>query len=145
MVSLIQGGTAKQTPDIKYIWSHGGGSIWAQRFLVGETTASLAREAPPDSRLFQFRRFFYDTAAAADAIHIGILKMIVPPTQIVFGSDYPWVEPAKIASGLESSGLTPQDLQAVYRDNAFRVMPQLREPLAAAARGRQMGLAENQR
>ncbi|CAG2141041.1 amidohydrolase family protein [Cupriavidus numazuensis] len=134
MVSLVQGGTAKATPDIKYIWSHGGGSIWAQRFLVGETAASLAREAPADSRLYQFRRFYYDTAAAADAIHMGILKMIVPPSQIVFGSDYPWVEPAKIATGLEASGLSPQVLQAVYRDNAFRVMPQLREQLAAAAR-----------
>ncbi|EHP44689.1 twin-arginine translocation pathway signal protein [Cupriavidus basilensis OR16] len=118
MVSMVQGGTAKATPAIRYIWSHGGGSIWAQRFLVGESTASLAREAPADSRLYQFRRFFYDTAAAADAIHMGILKLVVPPTQIVFGSDFPWVEPVKIAAGLESSGLTPQDLQAVYRDNA---------------------------
>ncbi|WP_427307004.1 amidohydrolase family protein [Cupriavidus sp. H39] len=132
MVSLVHGGTAKATPDVRYIWSHGGGSIWAQRYLVGETTASLAREAPPDSRLYQFRRFFYDTAAAADAIHMGILKLVVPPTQIVFGSDYPWVEPAKIVAGLQTSGLTAQELQAVLRDNAFRVMPELRQQLAAA-------------
>jgi 6-methylsalicylate decarboxylase len=125
MVSLIHSGTAKATPDIRYIWSHGGGSIWAQRYLVGETTTSLARPATPDSRLHHFRRFYYDTAAAADAIHIGILKMIVPPSQIVFGSDYPWVEPAKIAAGLETSGLTPQELQAVYRGNALQMMPKL--------------------
>lgn len=118
MVSLIHGGTGKATPDVRYIWSHGGGSIWAQRYLVGETAESLARTAPHDSRLHHFRRFFYDTAAAADAVHMGILKMIVPPSQIVFGSDYPWVEPAKIAEGLEKSGLTPAELQAIYRDNA---------------------------
>lgn len=118
MVSLIHGGTAKATPDVRYIWSHGGGSIWAQRYLVGETAESLARPAAPGSRLHHFRRFFYDTAAAADAVHMGILKMIVPPSQIVFGSDYPWVEPAKIAEGLEKSGLTPAELQAIYRDNA---------------------------
>jgi predicted TIM-barrel fold metal-dependent hydrolase len=126
MVSLVHSGTAKATPDVRYIWSHGGGSIWAQRFLVGETAASLAREAPLDSRLHQFRRFYYDTAAAADAIHMGILKMVVPSSQIVFGSDYPWVEPAKIAAGLETSGLTSQELQSVYRGNALRLMPQLR-------------------
>ncbi|QHE87381.1 amidohydrolase family protein [Hydrogenophaga sp. BPS33] len=122
MVSLIHGGTAKATPDVRYIWSHGGGSIWAQRFLVGETAESLARVAPPDSRLHHFRRFYYDTAAAADAVHMGILKMIVPTSQIVFGSDFPWVEPAKIAEGLEKSGLSASELQAIYRDNAKALM-----------------------
>ncbi len=126
MVSLLHSGTAKATPDVRYIWSHGGGSIWAQRYLVGETVESLARQAPADSRLHHFRRFYYDTAAAADAIHIGILKMIVPSSQIVFGSDYPWVEPARIAAALQTSGLTPQELQAVYRENAFKLMPELR-------------------
>ncbi|EJE49634.1 putative TIM-barrel fold metal-dependent hydrolase [Acidovorax sp. CF316] len=122
MVSLIHGGTAKATPDVHYIWSHGGGSIWAQRFLVGETAESLARVAPPDSRLHHLRRFYYDTAAAADAVHMGILKMIVPTSQIVFGSDFPWVEPARIVEGLEKSGLSASELQAIYRDNAKAVL-----------------------
>lgn len=122
MVSLIHGGTAKVTPDVRYIWSHGGGSIWAQRFLVGETAESLARAAPADSRLHHLRRFYYDTAAAADAVHMGILKMIVPTSQIVFGSDFPWVEPARIVEGLEKSGLSASELQAIYRDNAKAVL-----------------------
>ncbi len=126
MISVIHGGTAKATPDVRYIWSHGGGSIWAQRYLTGETTESLARQAPPDSRLHHLRRFYYDTAAAADAVHMGILKMIVPNSQILFGSDYPWAEPARIAAGLQASGLSAEELRAVYRENAFRLMPQLR-------------------
>ena len=125
IVSILQGDTAKSTPDVRFIWSHGGGSIWAQRYLTGETTESLGRPAAPGSRLHHMRRFYYDTAAAADAIHIGILKMIVPTSQIVFGSDYPWAEPSRIAAGLLTSGLTPQELQAVYRDNAFKLMPEL--------------------
>ena len=122
MVSVIHNGVAKATPDVRYIWSHGGGSIWAQRFLVGETVESLAREAPADSRLHHFRRFYYDTAAAAAAVHMGILKMIVPNSQILFGSDYPWVEPAKIAQGLEGAGFTPRELQAIYRENAVKML-----------------------
>ena len=122
MVSVIHNGVAKATPDVRYIWSHGGGSIWAQRFLVGETVESLAKEAPADSRLHHFRRFYYDTAAAADAVHMGILKMIVPNSQILFGSDYPWVEPAKIAQGLEGAGFTPRELQAIYRENAVKML-----------------------
>ncbi|MGH7186729.1 MAG: amidohydrolase family protein, partial [Pseudomonadota bacterium] len=96
------------------------------RYLVGETAESLARAAPIDSRLHQFRRFYYDTAAAADAIHIGILKLVVPSSQIVFGSDYPWADPARIAAGLQTAGLSPQELLAIYRENAFKLMPELR-------------------
>jgi len=126
MVSLVHSGTAKATPDVRYIWSHGGGSIWAQRYLTGITADVLAGRAPADPKLQQFRRFYYDTAAAADAVHMGILKMMVPTSQIVFGSDYPWVEPHRIAQGLESAGLTPQELRAIYRDNAMQLVPQLR-------------------
>ena len=122
MVSVVHNGIANDTPDVRFIWSHGGGSIWSQRFLVGETTESLAAQAPANSRLHHFRRFYYDTAAAADAIHMGTLKMIVPNSQILFGSDYPWAEPAKIAQGLEKSGFTPRELQAVYRDNALKML-----------------------
>jgi predicted TIM-barrel fold metal-dependent hydrolase len=126
MVSIIQSGTAKRTPNVRYIWSHGGGSIWAQRFLVGESAEALARTAPPDSRLSELRRFYYDTAAAADAVHMGILKLVVPTTQIVYGSDYPWGDPVRITAGLQASGLTPAELQAVFRDNAFVLMPSLK-------------------
>lgn len=122
MVSLIHNGVANATPDVRFIWSHGGGSIWAQRFLVGETVQSLAQEAPLNSRLHHFRRFYYDTAAAADAVHMGILKMIVPHSQILFGSDYPWVEPARIAKGLEQSGFTADELKAIYRTNALKML-----------------------
>ncbi|MNV86391.1 Amidohydrolase [compost metagenome] len=53
---------------------------------------------------------------------MGILKMIVPTSQIVFGSDFPWVEPARIVEGLEKSGLSASELQAIYRDNAKAVL-----------------------
>ncbi|MDE1925840.1 MAG: amidohydrolase, partial [Burkholderiales bacterium] len=122
MVSVIANGTANATPDVRYIWSHGGGSIWAQRFLTGITAEALKRKAAPGSPLAQFRRFYYDTAAAADAIHMNILKMIVPTTQILFGSDFPWVDPARIAAGLETAGLSADELKAIYRGNASRVL-----------------------
>lgn len=123
MVSVIHNGVAKQTPDVRFIWSHGGGSIFAQRYLVGETVESLAKTPALDSRLHHLRRFFYDTAAASDAVHIGILKLVVPNSQILFGSDYPWGDPAKLAAALQTAGLNSDELQAIYRDNAFRIFP----------------------
>jgi len=44
--------------------------------------------------------------------------MLVPTSQFVFGTDYPWAEPRKIVAGLNQSGLTPDDIRAINRENA---------------------------
>ena len=107
---------------MRYIWSHGGGSIWAQRFITGETVESLARPAPPDSRLYHFRRFHYDTAAAADAIHIGILKLVVSPSQILFGSDYPWLTPDRWLADFEKIAIKDEVRPLILKENAARLL-----------------------
>ena len=60
IISIISSGTANRTPDIKYILSHGGGTITALtgRFLGSEATAeNLAGTPQPNSRLYHLRRF----------------------------------------------------------------------------------------
>jgi predicted TIM-barrel fold metal-dependent hydrolase len=54
------------------------------------------------------------------------LKTIVPPTQIVFGTDFPWGTPAQIAAGLVGCGFTDAELAGVDRENALRLLPQFR-------------------
>ncbi len=119
IVSIIQSGTANKTPNVRYIWSHGGGSIWAQRFFGPE----IAQPVEPNSKYYHLRRFYYDTAAAADPLHIGILKLAVPISQIVFGTDFPWGGPVNIAEGLRKSGLTAAELRAIDRENGVKLVP----------------------
>ena len=87
IASIISSGTAARTPDVTYIWSHGGGSIWAQRYISAN---DLANPTDPKSKMYHLRRFYYDTAAANDSLHMGILKLAIPISQVLFGSDYPW-------------------------------------------------------
>src|SRR5262249_38511059 len=87
IVSLISSGTASRTPNIRYILSHGGGTITALtgRFLGNEATAeNLAGTPKPDSRLYHLRRFYYHTPAAANPINNHSLKMIFGPATKVF-------------------------------------------------------------
>ena len=121
IVSIIQSGTADKTPNVRYIWSHGGGSIWAQRYIG----ADIAQPVKPNSKMYHLRRFYYDTAAAADPLHIGILKLAIPTTQILFGTDLPWGVPANIAEGLKNSGLTAPELRAIDRENGLKLVPRL--------------------
>jgi predicted TIM-barrel fold metal-dependent hydrolase len=126
IISLIDSGRAVETPDIKYIWSHAGGTILALpgRFLGQQATrANLAKQADPKSKLGQLRRFYYDTAGSTNPIQMTALKTLVGTSQIMFGTDFPFGHSANIAAGLEESGvLNEAEMKAVNRENAVRVL-----------------------
>ena len=129
IISLIESGRATACPDIRFIFSHAGGTIpsLAGRFL-GQAASrdSLARPAEPNSRLYHLRRFFYDTAGSANPVQMVSLKMIVPAAQIVFGTDFPFGNSAGTAQGLANCGFTPEELRGIDRENALRMLPKFR-------------------
>lgn len=128
IVSLIAGGTASRTPDIRYVFSHAGGTLTAVagRFLGAQASAdALTKAAEPDSRLHHLRRFYYDTAGAANVINMQALKTLVSTPQIVFGTDAPFFDGAPVVQGLRSSGFSAGEIQAIERDNALRLVPRL--------------------
>jgi predicted TIM-barrel fold metal-dependent hydrolase len=126
MMSLIAGNTATRCPDIKFIFSHAGGTIVsiAGRFLGAAVSAdNLAKPPEANSRMYHIRRFYYDTAGSANPVQMQSLKLLVPASQIVFGTDFPFANPAATVTGLESSGLTQEELRGVYRNNALKFLP----------------------
>jgi 6-methylsalicylate decarboxylase len=127
IISLIDSGRAAETPDIKYIWSHAGGTILALpgRFLGQQASrANLAKQADPNSKLGQLRRFYYDTAGSTNPIQMTALKSLVGTSQIMFGTDFPFGRSANIAAGLEESGtLNEAEMKAVNRENAVKILP----------------------
>jgi predicted TIM-barrel fold metal-dependent hydrolase len=127
IMSLIVSGTATRCPDIKFIFSHAGGTLTsiAGRFLgpAGNGDA-LARAAEPNSRLYHLRRFYYDTAQSTNPPLMQALKLLVPTSQIVFGTDFPFANGVAQLNGLQSCGLSAAELRGIYRENAVRMMPQ---------------------
>jgi predicted TIM-barrel fold metal-dependent hydrolase len=126
IVNLVAGGTASKTPNVRYVFSHAGGTLTAVagRFLGAQGDgASLARPAEPDSRLYHLRRFYYDTAGAANPVNMQALKTLVSAAQIVFGTDAPFFDGAPIVDGLRTSGLSEAEIRAVERDNFLRLLP----------------------
>ncbi len=127
IMSLIVSGTATRCPDIKFIFSHAGGTLTsiAGRFLgpAGNGDA-LAKAAEPNSRLYHLRRFYYDTAQSTNPPLMQALKLLVPTSQIVFGTDFPFANGVAQLAGLQSCGLSAAELRGIYRDNAVKMMPQ---------------------
>jgi predicted TIM-barrel fold metal-dependent hydrolase len=129
IIGLIASGAANRTPDIRYIMSHGGGTITALtgRFVGNDATAeNLAGTPPVNSRLYHLRRFYYDTAASTNPVNIQSLKMLVGTSQIVFGTDHPFGNSANIAAALQKVGLSTDELRGVDRDNALKILPKYR-------------------
>ena len=134
IISLIMSGAAERTPRVRYVMSHGGGTIigLAGRFLGQQASAeNLAKTPEPNSRLHHLRRFYYDTAASTNPVIIEALKRMVGPSQILFGTDFPFVSSSTIAAGLRNTGLTPQEMAALERGNAEGIYAYLRSAARA--------------
>jgi predicted TIM-barrel fold metal-dependent hydrolase len=125
--SLVVSDAATKYSDIRFIFSHAGGTITSVAGrLLGPETANLAAQPKPNSRLYHLRRFYYDTAGSANPVNMNALKTLVPTTQIVFGTDAPFFDGAPQVQGLQASGFSSDELRGIERDNALQLIPRLR-------------------
>jgi 6-methylsalicylate decarboxylase len=127
--SLLKDGTSTHYPDIKFIFSHGGGFMpYRIEAYIGrdDIAKRLASPAAPGTPLAELRRFYYDTAQSANPVTLGALRKVVPLSQIMFGTDYNYAirDLSKAVKQLQESGdLNPAELRAVGRENALKLFP----------------------
>jgi len=116
---------ASRYGNCKFIWSHGGGALIgvASRVVGPIAEKDLAGTPPVNSRLYHIRRFFYDTAGSANPIVMQGIAKLAGASQLVFGTDYPFGNPASLAEGLQSVGFSGSQLLAIDRENAIRILP----------------------
>jgi len=129
IASLILSGTSQKYKDINWIFSHGGGALtaFAERFQVQVVSVppyrgKLTRETVDN----EIRRFYYDTAAISGAVTLEALSKLVPASQIVYGTDFPYRTAADHTKGV-TAFFKGEDLAKVDRENALRLLPRLRQ------------------
>jgi predicted TIM-barrel fold metal-dependent hydrolase len=116
-------GSATRWQNIRFIWSHGGGTV---PFLCERLTraGSALGTALPKGVLPELQRFFYDVAQAAHPLALAALTRMVPVSQILFGTDYPYRESAEYVQMLaDYDGFTEADRRAIDCDNALKLLP----------------------
>jgi predicted TIM-barrel fold metal-dependent hydrolase len=124
ILSLLQTATVTRCPDISFIWSHGGGTV---PFITSRLTG--AAQKLPKGLMYELQKFYYDTAQAFNPYTLPSFKKMVPVSQILFGTDYPLGggSAAIVTKGLlDNGGFTANELRAIDRDNALRLLPRLR-------------------
>ena len=127
IVSLLVSGSFARLSGIRWIFSHGGG---ATPMLAGRIDELLSHrtdlaEKIPHGVLAELRKLHYDTASAGFPPSMAALLKIAPASQVLFGSDYPFIDPAGAVRELQTVQLSAHDRAAIEHDNAMRLLPRL--------------------
>ena len=127
MASVMFLGAAARYPDIRWIFSHSGGVMpfLLSRFQRHEAEAKDSKEKMPNGLMYELRKFYYDTAQGNHPGALAALMKIAPVSQVLYGTDFPFLNGAAETAGLAAYGFTGNELQAINRDNALRLLPRL--------------------
>jgi predicted TIM-barrel fold metal-dependent hydrolase len=128
VASLLFSGTFSRRPDIKFIFSHGGGAIPMLAGRIDDLTRSYKalRENVPDGFEKQLRTIYVDTAGAFHKGAMAASLAVLPADHILYGSDFPYSSSAEAVAGLKANGGTPSILAGIESRNARKLFPSLR-------------------
>jgi 6-methylsalicylate decarboxylase len=130
VVSLLLSGTFARLRNIKWLFSHGGGTV---PFLAGRIASFYDQRArgahgmapfAPEGIEAEFRRLHYDTANATHPASMAALLKLAPPSQITYGTDYPYF-PLNQIDSLRQLDLSKNEIDAIASGNAARLLPGL--------------------
>lgn len=124
IASLLFSGAAARYPEIRWIFSHGGGTapFLLSRLQYEEKTMKQARERLPNGLMYELKKFYYDAAQANHPGALAALMKMVPPSQVLYGTDFPYRTGAEVSAGLAAYRFAPKDLRGIERDNAARLL-----------------------
>jgi predicted TIM-barrel fold metal-dependent hydrolase len=127
IASLIFDGTTSRYPNIRFIFSHGGGTMpyLMTRFAALAARPDIAKRLP-NGLLYEVQKIFYDTASLYGPYPWPTLLKLVPVSQILFGTDFPFSSARDVAKGVSEAGLKSSELQAIERENALNLFPRLK-------------------
>jgi predicted TIM-barrel fold metal-dependent hydrolase len=132
IASLIYNGSLLRWPDIRFIFTHAGGAMppLAERVTrmadrdrkVGPTPPQGSK--PPQGSMSEMKRLYFDVASSTNPVTLAGLLRLVPATQVMFGTDYPFLASIPYTvDPLRSHGLSAADLEAVERGTALALFP----------------------
>ena len=126
VTNLLFTGTLAKFRDIRFIFAHAGGNV---PMLLGRMKQygpkDMSAKAPAGIE-YELKRLHYDIAGTAFRPAIAALTSLVPTTQILFGSDNPFIPLADTAEGMMRLKFSANDLALIGRHNALTLLPRLK-------------------
>jgi predicted TIM-barrel fold metal-dependent hydrolase len=125
--ALLLNGTLSRFPKIRWIFCHGGGTVPALAGRVREMIRAMPQlaEVAPQGFDHELQRLHYETGNAASSPSMAALLAYVPLSQVMFGTDAPYFGLDTNLATLRANRLSSEQLRAIERDNALRIIPGL--------------------
>lgn len=130
VVSLLYSGILSRFRDIKFIFSHGGGTVPMLAGRIAIVTPQMS--SLPNGVIPELKRLHFDTATVTNPSAMAAVLRLVPAAQVMFGTDYPWGTAAACLKGLNSLDLGPADRESIEYAGAHRLFPRLKAAAAAS-------------
>ena len=131
LAQMHYGNTFARTPNVKYIFSHAGGTIpyLATRFSIVDEMNVIPGAEERGTAADTLRRLYWDTALSWRQPILRMLRSVAGMGQVLFGSDYPYLRrDLAVACRHEvetSAELDSEESRAVLADNALKLFPRL--------------------
>lgn len=123
ITNLLYSGSFARLRDTRFIFSHGGGTIPVLAGRISQLgTLFGSDKRVPNGVEYELKRLYYEIANSANAHTMAALLSLVPVSQIMFGTDYPFVPIEITADGMHALGLSDKDLRAIGGDNALALL-----------------------
>ncbi|MFX1339646.1 MAG: amidohydrolase family protein [Promethearchaeota archaeon] len=121
IANLIHRGAAKRFPNIRFIFSHAGGTA---PFITWRITFGNKKI------IDQLKNFYYDTAVSATPYTLSSLLNLVESKQVLFGSDYPFLPERAVNQmnkGFENYDFDAETRIKILRENALALFPRFKQ------------------
>ena len=127
IASLVFNGTVTKYRDIRFIFTHAGGPMPVMSARLDQLMRQpKIAAANPEGILKTLQSLYFDVANSThNPSAMAALMALAPPSQVLFGSDYPYVPMARTVEGLGARGYAADLIGAIHRGNALRLFPRL--------------------
>jgi 6-methylsalicylate decarboxylase len=131
IAKLHYSNTFTRTPDVKYVFVHGGGTIpyLASRFAIVDEMDVIPGARERGAFADVLPRLYWDTASAFSDPILHMLRSVTGLDNVVFGTDYPYPRDAISIGGLrhlqDTAELDDDERRGVLGESAARLIPRL--------------------
>jgi len=129
ITDLIYSGSLMRFPNIRWIFSHGGGTILmlAARLAGAGLTPEERAATIPNGFERELQKLYYDVASVAlSPVAMAAVFKGLPKDHLLFGSDIPFFTIERLTTAVTKFDISAGDLRLIQRENALQLLPRLR-------------------
>jgi predicted TIM-barrel fold metal-dependent hydrolase len=129
ITDLIFSGSLMRFPNIRWIFSHGGGTVLmlTPRLAGARLTPEEKAAVIPNGFERELQKLYYDVASVSlSPIPMAAVLKGIPKDHLLFGSDIPFFTIERIATAVSKLDLPAGDIRMIQRENALQLLPRLK-------------------